>query len=122
MFEHGEFTLEVQGPVLHTWPTGSFNKPGLVRYQRGVLAAATGLQDWVLFEHPKNVAAVTNEAMEALGETYKLLSQHGCIGIACEVGPLFKDRINQGFRPLLDIPLLASDDESQLQEFVATLL
>ncbi|GGD64955.1 hypothetical protein [Lacimicrobium alkaliphilum] len=122
MLEHGEYKLELQGQVLHTWPEGSFNRPGLLRYQRGVLAAAGPVENWILFEHPKNVAAVTNEAMDALGETYKLISQHGCIGIACEVGPLFKDRINQGFRPLLDIPLLASDNERELEEFIAKLL
>ncbi|ALS99609.1 hypothetical protein [Lacimicrobium alkaliphilum] len=121
MLEHGEYSLELKGQVLHTWPVGSFNRPGLLRYQRGVLAATEPLDRWVLFEHPKNVAAVTNEAMEALGETYQLISQHGCIGIACEVGPLFKDRINQSFRPLLDIPLLASNNERELEEFIAEL-
>lgn len=122
MLEHGEYKLELKGQVLHTWPVGSFNRPGLLRYQRGVSAATEPVDRWVLFEHPKNVAAVTNDAMEALGETYKLISKHGCIGIACEVGPLFKETINKNFQPILDIPLLASDDADELEKFVASLV
>ncbi|WP_088329934.1 hypothetical protein [Lacimicrobium sp. SS2-24] len=118
MLEHGEFRVEIKGVVLHTWPVGSFNRPGLLRYQRGVLDACQPLSRWVLFEHPQNVAAVTNDAMQALGETYQLASENGCIAIACEVGPLFKDTINKSFQPILSIPLLASDDAEELDAFV----
>lgn len=121
MLEHGTFTLSLKGRVLHTFPQGSFNRPGLVKYRQAVLTAISGLENWVLYEHAGNDAALPRDALPELIETYCQVQSAGCIGIACEVGPLFMDLINTAVQNRLHIPLLLSGHPSELDDFISHL-
>ncbi|MBT1062120.1 hypothetical protein KJY73_00990 [Bowmanella sp. Y26] len=121
MLEHGTFTLSLKGRVLHTFPTGSFNRQGLVKYRQAVLAAVVGKSNWVLYEHAGNGTALTNDALPELIATYCQAQLAGCIGIACEVGPLFKDLINSAAKGKVHIPLLLSEHSTDLDDFISHL-
>ncbi|GAB3011275.1 hypothetical protein [Bowmanella dokdonensis] len=122
MFEHGAFKLKVEGRVLHTFPEGSFNQPGLVKYRQAVLDEVAGLSGWVLFEHPRNIAAVTNDALTELIDTYRQAQFKGCLGVACEVGAPFDSIISARLDDSIEMPVCFSQDEEQLRDFVSQLL
>ncbi|WP_102797211.1 hypothetical protein [Bowmanella denitrificans] len=121
MLEHGTFELKLHGRVLHSFPRGSFNRPGLLRYRQALLLAAAKLSGWILYEHAGNEAALTSEALPELIETYRQAEENGCIGIACDVGPLFRDLIQAQALGKLQIPLLLSDKASEIEPFISGL-
>ncbi|AWL10677.1 hypothetical protein HMF8227_00169 [Saliniradius amylolyticus] len=118
MLAHGKFRVETQGRIVHTYPEEGFNEEGIRQYCLKVLEQGNTLQSWLLFEHPRNLAAVTSEAEVELSNAYRLFESAGCVAIACEVGPVYRDMVQNQLGANVSIPVLASDNMDALNQFL----
>ena len=114
MLEHGEFTIETEGRVVHVYPKGSFNKQGIAKLCEAVLSVRPAGK-WALFEHPRDVAGVTPDAASELAASYKRMSESGCGAVAVEVMKLWHDVIKMACRGVVTIPVYIDDSESPLR-------
>lgn len=119
MKAHGTFHIKQTDDVIHTYPVDSFNQYGVERYRDAVLEQAASMPSWYLFEHPRNLAALTADGLRALGQAYQAFEKAGCRAIAVEVAVLFKTLIERDLSNLVQIPLRLDDSESRLAAFLS---
>ncbi|MDF2177848.1 hypothetical protein P2G88_06255 [Aliiglaciecola sp. CAU 1673] len=121
MKEHGTFSLTLIDKTVHSYPIDSFNQYGIERYRDAVLAMAACLNQWLLFEHPRNLAALTPDGLKALGDAYRAFEKAGCEAIAVEVAVLFKTVIERELAEVVKIPLMLDDSEARLSDFLSAM-
>lgn len=123
MLEHGEFSIEVEGQVVHVYPIGSFNEKGIAKLCKAVLAVKPEGK-WALFEHPRDVAGVTPDAAFELAASYKRMSENGCEAVAVEVIRLWHDIIHDACRGEVTIPVFVDDNvtplRSELKQYLSS--
>lgn len=118
MLEHGSFRLELQGAVLHVYPVGGFNEFGIEALHQEIRRHAPSRESWVLVEHPGDKAGLTLEAIGALCDNYRKLSQIGCKAIGLEISPLWERSIKRIIDGELDIPVYFNGDSEGLMNRV----
>ena len=119
---HQPFDIHLNTPVLFGMPNTTFNAQEVTDYFKAVLETASGLSQWVYFEHPQADAVLTNDGVEAFLAHYQILSDHGCIGIALQASNVIA-RVLRFEQELTDLPIpfLASRNQIELSKFVGNL-
>lgn len=123
MYIFGELTkITIENNVVHTYPNSDFNREGIEKSFDEIYKATNDMDRWVLFEHPSDDAGLTPQSLDSLINIYQTISSHGCIGIAIEIRSVFKGILERFIPDNMDIPILISKDESELNEFVSKVL
>lgn len=73
MKPHGQYKVTLEGSVVHVFPEGGFNEEGIQEMHEHVLLVAPKNKQWALFEHPKDLAGLTPEALKELIVSYNVL-------------------------------------------------
>ncbi|MFD2167930.1 hypothetical protein ACFSJY_16875 [Thalassotalea euphylliae] len=105
MVAHGDFSVIVEGNIVHTYPVGGFNKEGIESIRAAIVDAIPNTNNWILFEHPKDQAGLTPDAAQAIGESYLEFEKQGCQEIRLEVCSTWRAIITRQLSSKLDIPL-----------------
>ena len=115
MWAHGNFKIELKGNVIHVYPVGGFNKEGIDEVHTEVSIVAPNNTAWILFEHPKDLAGLTPEALDALVESYLKFQEQNCSAIALEICSTWEGVVRRALKDKLYIPLFLSDDLTYLE-------
>lgn len=118
MQPHGDYKVELINDVVHVFPLGGFNEEGIQEVREQVLLIAPKDRAWGLFEHPKDLAGLTPEALGELLKSYQYFSDFNCKVVALEVNATWQGVIEKGLKGNLDIPFSLSNDLDQLEVFI----
>jgi hypothetical protein len=118
MKSHGDYKIELINDVVHTFPVAGFNEEGIRELREQILLIAPVDRPWALFEHPKDLAGLTPEALEELLKSYQSFSKLNCIVVALEASPTWQYVINKMLSGNLDIPFYLSSNLGQLESLV----
>ena len=114
MEPHGYFDVERKNSVVHAYPRGGFNAQGIIALRTEVISQAP-TTPWLLFEHPKEFAGLTPDAVEALKESYLIFSSLRCCAIALEFSTTWKSLIDKEITKDVNIPIFMGKDSEELQ-------
>ena len=118
----GNFRLLIEGRIIHNYPVGGFNAQGIMHLADDIVAAAPPSGDWVLFEHPKADAALTEDGMQAIRMMYEILTERGCVAIGLELEPELGAQLQKEVLNGLSIPSMVETDEVAIEAFLARIL
>lgn len=118
MLEHGEYRLEWSGQVLHNYPVGGFNEFGIDSMRDRILEVVGDRNGWAFFEHPRDNAGLTPEAVPALCRMHQALIRQGCVAIGLEIGVTFGGVIRDQIFPLLSVPAIVDEDPAIVEHFL----
>ena len=118
----GNFRLLIEGRIIHNYPVGGFNAQGIMHLADDIVAAAPPFGDWVLFEHPKADAALTEDGMQAIRMMYEILTERGCVAIGLELEPELGAQLQKEVLNGLSIPSMVETDEVAIEAFLARIL
>lgn len=116
---HGHFTCELIGDVVHTYPVSGFNEYGIQELQEAITLLVKEKESWALFEHPREQAALTPQAMIALKNAYQTFASQGCVVIVLEIGVTYGSLIINKVLNQIPLPSMVSRDVNQLTQFVS---
>ncbi|MCJ8321062.1 MAG: hypothetical protein MJK12_15590 [Colwellia sp.] len=122
MESHGSFTLKLEDYVVHTYACNGFNELGIVDYRESILKLVSKKSSWILFEHVDDSAGVTPEALRELILTYNEFKKFGCIAIAVDIGSTFGSILEESVFNHIDLPTLASKEQSKLTAFIENII
>lgn len=83
--DHGKISVKVQGRVVNSYPSESFNEFGVKLAFQKIREAAFLLDYWVLVGKPVGSLGLTPEALVELGIQWKKLPENGCVGIGLNI-------------------------------------
>jgi hypothetical protein len=118
MKSHGNFTLKLNGHVVHAYALDGFNEFGIIEYREEVLKLVSNETSWLLFEHIEETAGLTPEAIGELILTYKKFEKFGCIAIVVEIGFTFGSILEERVFNHINIPTIASKEQPELIAFI----
>ena len=118
----GNFRLLIEGRIIHNYPVGGFNAQGIMHLADDIVSAAPPSGDWVLFEHPKADAALTEDGMQAIRMMYEILTERGCVAIGLELEPELGAQLQKEVLNGLSIPSMVETDEVAIEAFLARIL
>lgn len=121
MEAHGYFDVERIDSIVHAYPRGGFNAQGIIALRTEVISQAPQTP-WILFEHPKELAGLTPDAVDALKESYLIFSTLKCCAIALEISTTWKNVIDKQITQDLSIPIFMGKDNKALQDQIANTL
>lgn len=70
MNPHGNYIIEVVDDIVHVFPNGRFNALGIEELHQDIVRNAPIVRPWALFEHPRDLAGLTPETIDALINSY----------------------------------------------------
>ncbi len=111
---HGNYKIELRDQIVHVYPTGGFNDIGIQLLRKSILELAPSTAPWALFEHPKNMAGLTPDAVNAIRESYKIFQENNCVAIALEISATWRDIFERDIVSHIQIPTFLGKDELEL--------
>jgi len=118
MKPHGDYKIELLDNVVHIYPVEGFNEEGIQELREQILLIAPIDRPWALFEHPRDMAGLTPEALVELLKSYQRFSNLNCKVVALEVSSTWQCIIEKILSDKLDIPFYLSSDLEQLEGLV----
>lgn len=118
MKAHGDYRIEIEDRIVHIYPCDGFNAEGIASLHKETLLVAPIDVPWVLFEHPRNIAGVTPEAVIEIAQAYKNLEKLNCIAIALEISSTWKQVFEENIIGILNIPVYLNSDISKLEQAI----
>ena len=120
MRAHGDYNLVLKGNIIHVYPTGGFNAEGVEALHRDISDLMPENESWALFEHPKDLAGLTPDAIEMLILYYKKLSQLNCCAVALEISPTWRGIFERLIVKHLEIEVFLDGDNNLLEQALIT--
>lgn len=111
---HGIFRVELIDHIVHTYPEGGFNEYGIIGIHETIIEPISGESVWVLFEHPKDLAGITPEALEEIIKSYQEYVKLVCIAIALEASPTWAQVFKSSVFDKVGLPTFTGSNESEL--------
>ena len=119
MNEHGEYSLKLVKNILHVYPIGGFNGEAIIAFRKDIQKTAPINKDWVLIEHPKNLAALTPEAAKELSMHYSQLEKIGCKAIGIEVNKFWEKVVKVSIaESKVDLPIYFNEIPEEFESLV----
>ena len=116
MQAHGEFQVKLIKQVVHTYPEGGFNKEGIKAVHHAILESVQNTAKWALFEHPKDEAGITPDAVEEMLFFYHRIEHQGCQFICVDLNHLSAVMFKNMVQKHLTIPTLINPLETEFKQ------
>ena len=121
--EFGSFgEVHVENKVVHTYPASEFDGQALNSAVTDIHDLVKPLDNWVLYEHVNHCASLTTTGLKQLLHYYENISSHGCIGIGVHIDSIYREIVTSRLTEAIEIPILISQDPSEINAFIETLL
>lgn len=118
MREHGEFTIELKGLVIHTHAYSSFNLEGANAFYQTLFEKVKDLDQWVIYSSIYKDTGATPEAMEASLAYNLQLKDKGCIAIANFTDNPILKKATIEMNQLIGLPEMVSNNREELETFI----
>ncbi|WP_372628045.1 hypothetical protein [Arsukibacterium sp.] len=117
---HGNYTLSVDGKIIHCDYSQGFNIEGVKKLTYDILELASGMEEWGLFQNPDESAGIVDNAIKEMMSSYVKLQNAGCRAVAIVENSIF---VHAGVRyhpTELTIPIRIDKDGEMLQTWLKT--
>jgi alkyl hydroperoxide reductase subunit AhpC len=118
MESHGDYEITIIDDVVHVFPTGGFNEQGICDLRERILTIAPKDKSWGLFEHPRDLAGLTPDALEEILKSYQAFIKINCQVIALEANSTWQGVIEKKLKGNLSIPFYLGDNEKELASLI----
>ncbi len=115
MNPHGNYIIEVVDDIVHVFPSGGFNALGIEELHQDIVLKAPINRPWALFEHPRDLAGLTPEAIEALINSYQKFATANCVVAALEISSVWKGVFDSFIVDKVDFPIYLDSNITYLE-------
>ena len=119
---HGEFSIKVEGNVVHAYASEAFNTEGAAAFFNAVMKQGRPLGRWVLQVHISEDAGITPEVMEFTVKEIAGLNALGCLGIVSQLETKLMEHLTRAVYKRQHVAHLISNDPKEISDFIEGLL
>ncbi|WP_100657933.1 hypothetical protein [Alteromonas flava] len=114
---NGKFNNTLEGHIVISEYTGSFDQTGIKAIVADVLAHASHLELWCWHQKPHSEAGISPAGMAELTARYQSLHLHGCCAIGVSYTNVLINAVDLPHDGSIQVPIKVAKDEHILMQF-----